>query len=110
MSNPEDVATARTRFRDDIGRAVFRARIPILTIAAVYAASLLAGMIMVHAGNTFALGYRDKLVGTAVREDAASIAGLRGENLKAAIYDFGGLPSRDGSAVSSRFGAITPAG
>ncbi|MGD0173187.1 MAG: hypothetical protein ABSC61_01940 [Anaerolineales bacterium] len=43
-------------------RAFCRARIPILTVALTYAVSVAVGMIMVHAGNSFALNTRDQIV------------------------------------------------
>jgi len=70
--------------------AVSRARFFILTVAFAYGISILAGAFMVHGGNTFALDYRDRLVGDAARKDPAAIAGNEGNNFRAAILDFAG--------------------
>lgn len=40
----------------------------IWTIALTYGLSVLAGFLMVHSGNRYALDFRDKLVGTAQHE------------------------------------------
>ncbi len=72
-----------------ICRAIHRARYPILTVAGIYALSILVGMIMVHAGNMFALNYRDQLVGTA-QQTSTGQAVQRGDNLRAALSDFVG--------------------
>jgi uncharacterized membrane protein SpoIIM required for sporulation len=45
---------------------------------------------MVHVGNSFALDYRDKLVGDAARHDPAAIANIQGNNIRAALLDFSG--------------------
>jgi len=74
----------------NITRAVSRARFAILTIAGAYAISIFVGIIMVHSGNTFALNYRDKLVGRAIKQDPAAVAKVHNDNLKAAILDFAG--------------------
>ncbi len=73
----------------NIFRAIKRARDPILTIAGTYVLSLVIGMIMVHAGSTFALDYRDRLVGAA-QQNSTGQAVQRGDNLRAALLDFAG--------------------
>jgi uncharacterized membrane protein SpoIIM required for sporulation len=70
-------------------RAISRARYAILTVAVTYAISVLVGMIMVHAGNTFALSYRDRSVGAA-QQSSVGQAIQRGNNLYAAFSDFAG--------------------
>jgi hypothetical protein len=45
---------------------------------------------MVHGGNKFALSYRDKIVGSAIKNDNASINYHKGNRFKAAIIDFSG--------------------
>ncbi len=45
--------------------ALSRARGPILVVLAIYLLSLLAGIVMAHSGNKFALSYRDSLVSAA---------------------------------------------
>lgn len=74
---------------NSIARAVGRARISILTIAGAYIISILIGMVMVHAGNTLALNYRDQLVRKAVQQSPA-LAASHGDNLQAALWDFSG--------------------
>ena len=71
-------------------RAVLRARLPILTVEGVYAASILVGIAMVHGGSSPALHYRDKLVGDAAKHDPAAIASNQGNRLRAACTDFAG--------------------
>jgi hypothetical protein len=69
-----------------IARAFYRARIPILSIALTYAVSLAVGMVMVHAGNAFALNTRDQMVSgaqsgpilTALNQNYRLRAGLLG--------------------------------
>ncbi len=73
----------------NIFRAIKRARYPILTIAGTYVLSVLVGMIMVHAGNKFALTYGDRLVG-AVQQTSTGQAVQRGDNLQAALRDAAG--------------------
>jgi uncharacterized membrane protein SpoIIM required for sporulation len=73
-----------------ITQAICRARLPILTIAGVYALAIFVGVLMVHGGNSFALGYRDKLVGDAAKHDPAAMESHRGNNLRAALRDFAG--------------------
>ncbi len=74
---------------NSICRAIHRARYPILTVAGIYALSVLVGMIMVHVGNTFALNYRDRLVGAA-QQGSTRQAAQRGDSLRAALSDFAG--------------------
>jgi uncharacterized membrane protein SpoIIM required for sporulation len=73
-----------------ISRAVNRARYPILFTAIVYFLSVSIGMIMAHTGNKFALDYRDRLVNQAHQSNPASAAYLQGNNIQAALWDFGG--------------------
>jgi len=71
-------------------RAIGRARRSIFTVAGTYGVSLLIGMVMVHAGNTFALTYRDQLVNQATHQGPISLAVTQGDNLRAALWDFAG--------------------
>jgi hypothetical protein len=72
----------------DIGRAIKRARYPILTVAGAYLISVLAGMIMVHAGSPFALSQRDRIVSQA--QSGATLTALdRNHRVQAALLDFG---------------------
>jgi hypothetical protein len=72
-----------------IVRALSRARVPILTIALTYAVSVVIGIVMVNAGNAFALQYRDQLVSGA--QSSPSLTALDQNNrLLAGLLDFGG--------------------
>ena len=72
-----------------VTRALHRARIAILTIALTYLVSVSAGMVMVHAGNEWAIIYRDRVVSGA--QSSPTIIALKQNNrLQAAILDFGG--------------------
>lgn len=73
-----------------ISRAVYRARYPILFTAIVYSLSVSIGIIMVHAGNKFALNYRDQLVNQSVQSNPTSVAYVQGRNFEAALWDFAG--------------------
>ena len=70
-------------------QALRRARVPILAVALTYAASVLVGMVMVHAGNTFAVSFRDSLV-TQAQTSPALAALHQNDRLRAALLDFGG--------------------
>ncbi len=70
--------------------ALSRARYPVASIGITYLVSCLIGIIMVSRGGTFALNYRDQLVGDAVKYDAVVTTNLRGNPLKAAVMDFAG--------------------
>lgn len=78
--------------------AIARARVPIVTFAAVYALSVLLGIAMVMAGDAFALGRRDEIVAGA-RSSATITADRAGDHLQAAVLDFasnlvlGAIPS-----------------
>jgi hypothetical protein len=70
-------------------RAFSRARLPILTVALTYLFSVVLGLVMVHAGNDFALGYRDRIVANA--RVSASVAALeQDQRWQAAVIDFAG--------------------
>ncbi len=71
-----------------IVRAVYRARLAILSIASVNALAGLTGALMVHGGSEFALSYRDKLVAKAQKKDAAAISYRQGHRFQAAAKDF----------------------
>lgn len=45
---------------------------------------------MVHSGNDFALSYRDKIVGKALKTDKATVDYQKGNNFSATMYDFAG--------------------
>jgi hypothetical protein len=71
-----------------VGWAVRHARAGILIIATIYAVSLVAGLLMAHTGNRFALAYRDSLVARAHRADPAARADDAGAHGVAAAIDF----------------------
>lgn len=70
--------------------ALRRARAPILWIWLTYTLGVVAGAVMVHAHNGFALRYRDNLVARALASDPAAVALDRGLPLRAALLDFAG--------------------
>ena len=67
--------------------AVKRCRIYVLTIFITYCISCFIGIVMSHNENNFALSYRDKVVGRALKTDNASINYLKGNSFKAAMID-----------------------
>jgi hypothetical protein len=71
-------------------RAIGRSRCSIFLVAGTYVVSILTGMVMVHAGNEFALRYRDQIVNQALQQDPAAVALNRGDNTRAALWDFAG--------------------
>ncbi len=73
-----------------IAQAISRARLPIWTIAGVYALAIFVGVLMVHGGNSLALDFRDKLVGQAAKRDPAAMENNRGNHFSAALEDFAG--------------------
>lgn len=50
-------------------RAVFRARLAIVSVAAVNTLAVIIGILMVHSGSEFALTYGDELVARAQKRD-----------------------------------------
>jgi hypothetical protein len=77
-------------------RAFCRARIPILTVALTYTISVAVGMIMAHAGNSFALNTRDQVVSGA--QSGPILTALNQNNrLLAGLLDF----------VGNLFGAVS---
>jgi uncharacterized membrane protein SpoIIM required for sporulation len=77
-------------FIGTLGQAIERARRAIISVAITYTVSILIGILMVHAGNAFALTYRDELVRQAAQQNPAAQAAAHGDNLSAALWDFGG--------------------
>ncbi len=73
-----------------ISTSLNRCKVYIISVFAVYCISCSIGIIMVQTDNNFALVQRDKIVGTAVRTDKASLNYQKGNNLNAALYDFTG--------------------
>jgi hypothetical protein len=71
-----------------IFRALSRARAAIFSIGLVYLASVIAGAVMVHTGNQFALDFADNLVMQARSNDPSSLALQRGDRIGAALSDF----------------------
>ena len=70
-------------------RALYRARVPILTVAITYVISVSIGMLMVHSGNEWAIAYRDHIVSKA-QSSSTLIALDQNDRLYAAVLDFGG--------------------
>jgi hypothetical protein len=73
-----------------IRRALAHARLGIITVAMAYALGLLSGGLLVHVGNRFALGYRDRLVGEAQKNSPILAQSQNGHPLAAASLDAGG--------------------
>jgi hypothetical protein len=71
-----------------IGSALRHARHGILIVALTYLVTVTCGAVMVHAGNAFALGFRDSLVARARAADPAARANDRGARVTAACLDF----------------------
>lgn len=89
-----------------IGTALKRARYPILTVASAYIISVLAGMIMVHAGNQFALSRRDAIVSKA-QSSAILISLDQNNRLQAALLDFSGNLLGAVSTALAGLGVVT---
>ena len=79
-----------SRFIASIARAIRRAKWSVLTIAAIYVISITTGILMVHAGNSFALRQRDQIVNQASQSGSVRQAANSGNNLRAALLDFTG--------------------
>ena len=71
-------------------RAIGRARYGVVTVAVTYGISILVGGVMVHAGNSLALTYRDQLIRKATQQGPVALAMAQGDNLRAALWDFAG--------------------
>jgi hypothetical protein len=84
------IALVMTTWLLGVGRAIKRARYSIITVIAAYCGSILIGIVMVHAGNAFALSYRDRLVDQAAHQNPAALAANQGKYLEAALLDFAG--------------------
>jgi len=70
-------------------RALYRARMPTLTVAITYFISVSIGILMVHAGNEWAIAYRDRVVSKA--QSSSSIIALgQNDRLRAAVLDSAG--------------------
>jgi hypothetical protein len=95
-------------FLDRVREALRRARFGIATVALTYAISVLAGGALVHGGNRFALGYRDRLVGRAWKESVIMRNLQQGNRLHAAALDAAG--NAFGGAASLLAGYFPPAG
>jgi hypothetical protein len=70
--------------------AIKRCKIYALTIFIAYCLSCFVGIMMSQDGNHFALSYRDKIVGQAIKTEKASINYQEGNTFSAALFDFGG--------------------
>lgn len=69
-------------------RALYRARISILTVALTYFISVVVGVLMVHTGNEFAIAYRDQIVSSA-QGSPIIIALKQNDRLRATLLDCG---------------------
>jgi len=68
--------------------AVKRCRIYVISVFITYYISCFIGIMMSQNGNEFALSYRDKIVGNAVKTDNASLNYQKGNRFSAAVIDF----------------------
>ena len=73
-----------------IRQAFRRTRFAIWTVALVYGISLVVGLCVAHAGNGFALNFRDRIVGQAVQESSILRQFQRGHSWAAAALDASG--------------------
>jgi hypothetical protein len=76
-------------FVSSVKRAVVRAKAPVAWMALTYALGVAAGAVMVHQHNSFALGFRDRLVGHAVETSPILLNLEKGFPVRAALLDFG---------------------
>lgn len=79
----------RSPLGSDIQRGLRRAKFGILTVGIAYVLALGIGFAMVHAGNSFALAYSDRIVSKAVANSSISRALDQGHPVAAAVLDFG---------------------
>lgn len=70
-------------------RALVRARLPILTVALTYVASMIIGASMVHTGSQFALERTDRMYVRSQTQDPSAIAFQEGRPYKAFAIEFG---------------------
>ncbi len=75
---------------DRISKAILRCKPFALSIFLTYLLSSSVGIFMAHAGNSFALAQRDKIVQKALTSDKASIAYQSGNHATALVVDFAG--------------------
>ena len=75
---------------DRIIQALLRCRPYVLSIFLTYVLSSSIGISMAHAGNSFALAQRDRIVHNAVTSDQASIDYQSGQPAAALLRDFAG--------------------
>ncbi len=71
-----------------VSRALSRARISILTVGLTYLISVVIGLVMVQAGNPYAIAYRDRIVAKA-QSSPTLVALARNDRGQAALLDFG---------------------
>lgn len=88
--------------------ALRRARFAIGSVALTYVISVLVGLGLVHGGNTFALGYRDRLIAKAWQESVILRDFQKGNALRAAALDAAG--NAVGGAGSLVAGYFPPMG
>jgi Stage II sporulation protein M len=74
----------------------------ILSVVLTYVVSVVIGLMLAHAGNSFALAHRNRIVGTAQTNDVSAMANNRGQPVRAALLDWGG--NLRGAAVDSVLG------
>lgn len=89
-------------------RAVRRARFGILTVALTYLISVATGMIMVHSGSAFALGWRDRIVSSA--QSSKILKHYRNDQpVSAALLDFSAnLVGGVASTITGKWVTVAP--
>ena len=91
-----------------IRRALVHARLGIKTVALAYAIGVLAGLLLAHAGNGFALRFRDQLVGNTKQNSAILRQAQKGRWIAAASLDAGSNAAA--ALLSGMAGACVPIG
>ena len=87
------------RASERIRQALTRCAFGIVTVALTYGVTVLVGMGLVHGGNRFALEFRDRLVGKAMRESPILHDLQKGNRLRAAGLDAAGNAAAAGTGL-----------
>jgi uncharacterized membrane protein SpoIIM required for sporulation len=88
-------------------RALYRARISILTVGLTYLISTVVGIVMVHTGNQFAISYRDGIVSNA-QSSPIIVALDQNDRFRAALLDASGNLVVAASNTLGGLGVIFP--
>jgi hypothetical protein len=88
--------------------ALRRARFGILAVGATHAIGLVTGFVMVHAGNSFALNYRDKIISNAQKTSPILKQLYQGRPLTAAALDGAGNLMAASATAAAGYWAPAP--